>query len=227
LQTLTPDERGTVKRDNSGGELEELGNQGGLRRDGATAKVVNLPLPDHRHHLVAGWRPAGRSYTAEAKPRSQQPFDPAMVLLNDVVQVWALPQPREAPKIAGSRHVRRGTRIGRVLVHHGRARVTMIGLDTAKSVFQVHAVGETGEVRDWGGKSRAQAAPERSRPLLRRAGNLHVVLEGCGAACHWARVPTGLGHEVKLIAPEAVRPFVKRDKKNDAVDAAALCAATR
>jgi hypothetical protein len=180
LQTLTPDERGTVKHDNSGGELEELGNQGGLRRDGATAKVVNLPLPDHRHHLVAG-----------------------------------------------SRHVRRGTRIDRVLVHHGRARVTMIGLDTAKSVFQVHAVGETGEVRDWVRKSRAQAAPERSGPLLRRRGNLHVVLEGYGTAYHWARVPTGLGHEVKLIAPETVRPFVKRDKKNDAIDAAALCAAAR
>jgi transposase len=52
-----------------------------------------------------------------------------------------------------------------------------------------------------------------------------VVLEACGAAHHWARVLTGLGHEVKLIAPEAVRPFVKKGKKNDAVDAAALCEA--
>ena len=54
-----------------------------------------------------------------------------------------------------------------------------------------------------------------------------VVLEACGAAHHWARVLTGLGHEVKLIAPEAVRPFVKRGKKNDAADAAALCEAAR
>jgi error-prone DNA polymerase len=52
-----------------------------------------------------------------------------------------------------------------------------------------------------------------------------VVLEACGAAHHWARVLSGLGHEVKLIAPEAVRPFVKRGKKNDAADAAAICAA--
>ncbi len=52
-----------------------------------------------------------------------------------------------------------------------------------------------------------------------------MVLEACGAAHHWARVLSGLGHEVKLIAPEAVRPFVKRGKKNDAADAAAICAA--
>ena len=52
-----------------------------------------------------------------------------------------------------------------------------------------------------------------------------AALEACGAAHHWARMLTGLGHDVKLIAPEAVRPFVKKGKKNDAADAAALCAA--
>ena len=45
------------------------------------------------------------------------------------------------------------------------------------------------------------------------------------AAHHWARVLTRLGHAVKLIAPEAVKLFVKRGKKNDAADAAALCEA--
>ena len=50
-------------------------------------------------------------------------------------------------------------------------------------------------------------------------------MEACGAAHHWARVLIGLGHDVKLLAPEAVRPFVKKDKKNDAADAAALCEA--
>jgi error-prone DNA polymerase len=52
-----------------------------------------------------------------------------------------------------------------------------------------------------------------------------VVMEACGAAHHWARLLAGLGHDVKLIAPEAVRPFVKRGRKNDAVDAAAICEA--
>jgi len=50
-------------------------------------------------------------------------------------------------------------------------------------------------------------------------------MEACGATHHWARVLTGLGHDVKLIAPEAVRPFVKKGKKNDAADAAAICEA--
>ena len=50
-------------------------------------------------------------------------------------------------------------------------------------------------------------------------------MEACGAAHHWARMLTGLGHSVKLIAPEAVKPFVKKGKKNDAADAAAICEA--
>src|SRR5271156_1382862 len=52
-----------------------------------------------------------------------------------------------------------------------------------------------------------------------------VVTEACGAAHHWARILSRPGHEVKLIAPEAVRPFVKKGKKNDPADAAALCEA--
>lgn len=51
-----------------------------------------------------------------------------------------------------------------------------------------------------------------------------VVLGACGASRQWARMLTRLGHDAKLIAPEAVRPFVK-GMKNDAADAAALCAA--
>jgi transposase len=52
-----------------------------------------------------------------------------------------------------------------------------------------------------------------------------VFLETCGAGHHWGRLLSGLGHEVRLIAAEAVRPFVKRGGKNDAADAAALCVA--
>ena len=100
--------------------------------------------------------------------------------------------------------------------------VTMIGLDTAKASFQVHCVNETGRA-------------ELRRPLRRRevVGFFEaqpactVVLEACGAAHHWGRVLGGLGHTVKLIAPEAVRPFVKPGRKNDAADAAALCEAAR
>ena len=50
-------------------------------------------------------------------------------------------------------------------------------------------------------------------------------MEACGAAHHWGRLLTALGHDVKLIAPEAVKPFVKKGRKNDAADAAAICEA--
>ncbi len=62
-------------------------------------------------------------------------------------------------------------------------------------------------------------------PFFEKQEGCTVVLEACGAAHHWARTLSGLGHEVKLIAAEAVRSFVKKGKKNDAADAAALCEA--
>src|SRR5215216_3936103 len=98
--------------------------------------------------------------------------------------------------------------------------VTMIGLDIAKSVFQLHGI-------DAGGKVQLKRKLRRGEliPFFEGQPRCTVVLEACGAAHHWARVLSGLGHEVKLIAPEAVRPFVKRGKKNDAADAAAICAA--
>lgn len=98
--------------------------------------------------------------------------------------------------------------------------ITMIGLDTAKSVFQVHAVDETG-------KAEIRRKLRRSELLsfFEKQEACRVVLEACGAAHHWARLLTGLGHDVKLIAPEAVKPFVRKGKKNDAADAAALCEA--
>ena len=51
-----------------------------------------------------------------------------------------------------------------------------------------------------------------------------IAIEACGASHHWARLLTGLGHEVKLIAPQLAKPYVKRGK-NDAADAEALCEA--
>ena len=98
--------------------------------------------------------------------------------------------------------------------------ISMIGLDTAKSVFQVHAVDESGKV-----EIRRKLQRSELIPFFEKQEACTVVLEACGAAHHWARMLTGLGHDVKLIAPEAVRPFVKKGKKNDAADAAALCAA--
>ena len=98
--------------------------------------------------------------------------------------------------------------------------ITMIGVDTAKSVFQVHGVDAAGQVviRRKLLRSELLAYFEKQDPCA-------VVMEACGAAHHWARVLAAFGHDVKLIAPEAVRPFVKKGKKNDAADAAAICEA--
>ena len=98
--------------------------------------------------------------------------------------------------------------------------ITMIGLDTAKSVFQIHGVNETG-------KAELKRKVRRSELIafFEKQERCTVVMEACGAAHHWARILTGLGHTVKLIAPEAVKPFVKTGKKNDAADAAAICEA--
>ena len=98
--------------------------------------------------------------------------------------------------------------------------ITMIGLDTAKSVFQVHAVDGAGQV-----VTRRKLRRNELIAFFEKQAACTVVMEACGAAHHWARMLTGLGHEVKLIAPEAVRPFVKKGKKNDAADAAAICKA--
>src|SRR6476661_10743225 len=98
--------------------------------------------------------------------------------------------------------------------------ISMIGLDTAKSVFQVHAVDQSGKVAMKRKLQRGELIP-----FFEKHEACTVVLEACGAAHHWARVLTGLGHGVKLIAPEAVRPFVKKGRKNDAADAAAICEA--
>jgi transposase len=98
---------------------------------------------------------------------------------------------------------------------------TMIGVDLAKAVFQVHGASMTGEPR-FRKKLSRQSFPQfmaEQPPAL-------VVMEACGSAHYWAREMIRLGHEVKLIAPRYVKPFVKR-QKNDAADAEAIVIAAR
>src|SRR3954468_19364110 len=96
----------------------------------------------------------------------------------------------------------------------------MIGLDTAKSVFQIHGVNETGKV-----ELRRKLRRSELIAFFEKQESCTIVMEACGAAHHWARLLSGLGHTVKLIASEAVKPFVRKGKKNDAADAAAICEA--
>src|SRR5215211_5069196 len=98
--------------------------------------------------------------------------------------------------------------------------VSMIGLDTAKSVFQFHGVDALGKVQ-----LKRKLRRDELILFFEQQPRCTVAMEACGAAHHWARVLSGLGYEVKLIASEAVRPFVKRGKKTDPADAAAIVTA--
>ena len=85
--------------------------------------------------------------------------------------------------------------------------VTTYGLDLAKSVFQVHWIElETGEV-----KRKALARTDVSGFFARREAGI-VAMEACGSAHHWGRLLRSQGHEVRLIAAQFVRPFVKTNK---------------
>src|SRR5258708_19662656 len=96
-------------------------------------------------------------------------------------------------------------------------KIIRIGMDISKQVFQLHGVDES------------------EQPVLRRTlrrGALErffaampptvIGMEACGGAHHWARVLPGLGHEVRLLPPHYVKPYVNR-RKNHTADAAAIC----
>lgn len=94
--------------------------------------------------------------------------------------------------------------------------VTTYGLDLAKQVLQVHWVEpETGEV-----KRKALARADVSGFFARRLPGV-VAMEACGSAHHWGRVLRGFGHEVRVVATQFVRPFVKTNK-TDVADAEAI-----
>jgi transposase len=100
-------------------------------------------------------------------------------------------------------------------------KITTVGLDLAKNVFQVHAISSTGEVVVRRALRRAQMTPFFSKlsPCL-------IGIEACGTSHHWARELVALGHEVRLMPPAYVKPYVKRGK-TDAGDAEAICEAVR
>ena len=97
--------------------------------------------------------------------------------------------------------------------------IIRIGMDTSKSVFQLHGVNASEQPVLRRKLSRREMVKffEKTRPTT-------VSLEACGGAHHWARLLGSFGHKVKLIAPQLAKPYVKRGK-NDAADAEALCEA--
>ena len=98
-------------------------------------------------------------------------------------------------------------------------KITTIGLDLAKRVFQVH--GADGDGRPVLRKKFRRA---KLMPFFADLPPCLVGMEACATCHHWARELQALGHEVRLIPPQYVRPFVKTNK-NDAADAEAICEA--
>lgn len=99
--------------------------------------------------------------------------------------------------------------------------ISMIGVDLAKSVFQVHAADERGGV-----VLRKKLRRDHVLSFFSGLAPGVVAMEACASAHYWGREIAALGHEVKLIPPAYVKPFVKR-QKNDAADAEAICEAAQ
>lgn len=98
-------------------------------------------------------------------------------------------------------------------------KLTTVGIDLAKSVFQVHGVDARGNT-----VLRKQLRRNQVTAFFARQERCLIGMEACAGAHHWARELMALGHAVRLIAPQFVKPFVKANK-TDAADAEAICEA--
>src|ERR1700761_4138105 len=99
--------------------------------------------------------------------------------------------------------------------------IMTVGLDLAKNVFQVHAIDGEGNVL-----VRRQLRRGEVLKFFSEMSSCLVGIEACASAHHWARELIAFGHEVRLMPPAYVKPYVKRGK-TDAADAAAICEAVR
>src|ERR1700757_765085 len=97
--------------------------------------------------------------------------------------------------------------------------ITTIGLDIAKSVFQVHGVDANGQV-----VIRRQLKRRYILAFFQKLPPCLVGIEACASSHHWSRELQALGHTVRLMPPAYVKPYVKR-QKNDTTDAEAICEA--
>lgn len=95
-------------------------------------------------------------------------------------------------------------------------KITIVGVDLAKNVFQLHAADREGRA-----VMKKRVARSRFLSVMSQIEPCVVAMEACATSHHWARELNALGHEVRLIPPIYVKPFVKR-QKNDANDAEAI-----
>lgn len=97
--------------------------------------------------------------------------------------------------------------------------IIRIGMDTSKSVFQLHGVNKIEQPI-----LRRKLSRKEMLKFFENTPPTTVAVEACGGSHHWARLLGSFGHHVKLVAPQLAKPYVKRGK-NDAADAEALCEA--
>src|SRR5215510_1326878 len=98
-------------------------------------------------------------------------------------------------------------------------KITTIGIDLAKNVFQVHGVDERGRA-----VLKKQLKRDQMAAFFAKLPACLIGMEACGSSHHWARKLQGFGHTVRLMAPQFIKPYVKTNK-NDVADAEAVCEA--
>jgi transposase len=102
-------------------------------------------------------------------------------------------------------------------------KITTIGIDLAKNVFQVHGVDVPGKI-----VLKKQLKRDQMASFFANVPPCLIGMEACGSAHDWARKLQGFGHTVKLMATQFVKPYVKpyvKTNKHDAADAEAICEA--
>jgi transposase len=99
--------------------------------------------------------------------------------------------------------------------------IETLGIDIAKNVFQLHGVNRGGRV-----VFKRRVMRDQLLEVVSRIDRCTIAVEACTGAFYWARKFEGLGHQVRIISPQYVKPFVRR-QKNDGNDAEAICAAAR
>ncbi|MGO3700930.1 MULTISPECIES: IS110 family transposase [Halomonas] len=97
--------------------------------------------------------------------------------------------------------------------------ISIVGIDLAKHVFQLHAIDDKGHK-----VFSKKVTRDQLRPLLAQLPSCIVAMEACGSAHYWAREIKQLGHDTRLLPPQAVKPFIQ-GHKNDARDAAGIAEA--
>ncbi|MDX7776289.1 IS110 family transposase, partial [Aeromonas caviae] len=98
-------------------------------------------------------------------------------------------------------------------------KITTVGIDLAKNLFQVHGVDERGKT-----VLKKQLKRDQMMAFFTNLPPCLIGMEACGSAHYWANKLQRLGHTVKLMAPQFVKPYVKTNK-NDVADAEAICEA--